>query len=221
MTFAKHEPMAQVTVIDYGIGNLFSVRRALESVGADVEVVNNVAGIDRAQRLILPGVGAFANGMAGIRQYGLEQRLREFAASGRPLLGICLGMQMLLSHSEEFGEHEGLDIIPGWVRRIPSASVHGVPHRIPHVGWSRLQMPASRRSWKGSLLGDFEPGVEVYLVHSYVAVPADPGHCLADCSYSGHTLTAAVTAGNVVGFQFHPEKSGRAGLQMLKRFASL
>ncbi len=208
----------QVTVIDYGIGNLFSVGRALEHCGAEVTFTSDPALIARAPRLVLPGVGAFADGMKGLRERALAEPIRRYAASGRPLLGICLGMQMLATASNEFGEHEGLGLIPGRVVAVPDHTTSGMPHKIPHIGWNGLQAPAGV-SWNETLLGDTPEGTAVYLVHSYAVTPDDdPAHRLADCLYGGHRICAAIRRGNIVGCQFHPEKSGAAGLRILRRF---
>src|SRR5436305_6508308 len=136
----------QVTVIEYGIGNLYSVSRALERCGGEVTVTADSVQIEAASRLVLPGVGAFADGMRGLRERGLVEPIRRYAASGRPLLGICLGMQMLATASEEFGVHAGLDLIPGRVVAVPHRTVEGRPHKIPHIGWTALRAPRGS-SW--------------------------------------------------------------------------
>lgn len=210
-----------VTVVDYGIGNLYSVQRALETCGAQVELTADPARIAQAQRLVLPGVGAFADGMQGLRERGLVKPLRDFAASGRPLLGICLGMQMLASVSEEFGQHEGLDLVPGRVLPVPPQSIDGSRQKIPHIGWAPLLLTRGQGSWLGSVLQASPSETAVYLVHSYSVVPSDPAHRLADCSHGGHLLCAALRRDNIHGCQFHPEKSGPAGLLMLSQFITL
>jgi glutamine amidotransferase len=207
----------KVTVVDYGIGNLYSVRRALERCGAEVTLGGDPAAIEASPRLVLPGVGAFADGMQGLRERGLNEPIRRYAASGRPLLAICLGMQMLASLSEEFGEHAGLGIIAGRVVAVPPTTVAGMSQKIPHIGWSSL-VPADGADWRGSLLEGTPPGTAVYLVHSFHVVPDDPMHRLAHCLYGGRYVTAAIRSGRIVGCQFHPEKSGPAGLAMLARF---
>jgi glutamine amidotransferase len=209
-----------VTVVDYGIGNLFSVRQALERCGANVQLTADAASIAAAERLILPGVGAFADGMRGLHDRGLIDVLRTYGATGRPLLGICLGMQMLGTTSEEFGEHAGLGLIPGRVVPVPNTTAEGERHKIPHIGWNAL-WPADGVGWKHTLLEDTAPGTPAYLVHSFHLVPDDPSHALAHCVYGGHNLTAAVRSGRVFGAQYHPEKSGEAGLQMLAAFLRL
>lgn len=207
----------QVTVVDYGIGNLYSVQRAFESCGAQVSFASDAAGIDEATRVVLPGVGAFADGMQGLRDRGLIEPLRRVAGSGRPMIAICLGMQMLASLSEEFGEHDGLGIIPGKVVSIPDKDSTGKPLKIPHIGWNALAAPAGG-DWRGSVFKDTTPGTAVYLVHSYHVVPDDRAHLLATCEYGGHAITAAIRSGNIYGCQFHPEKSGREGLRILESF---
>ncbi len=209
---------ASVAIVDFGSGNLLSVTRALEHCGAQVAAAHDAAAIEAAERLVLPGVGAFADGMRGLRERGLIEPIRRYAASGRPVLGICLGMQMLASMSEEFGTHEGLDLIPGRVLPVPSHDVDGTPQRIPHIGWTALRVPQSGTNWQGSMLEETPAATEVYLVHSFAVVPDDDADRLADCDYGGHRLCAALRRGNVFGTQFHPEKSGPAGLRMLSTF---
>lgn len=207
-----------VAVIDYGIGNLFSVRRAFEHVGASVLVTNDPAQLLAAPRLVLPGVGAFADGMKGLQQHGLDQLVHEFVATGKPLLGICLGMQMLATTSEEFGSHSGLNLIPGRVLPIPATKASGEPHKIPHIGWSGLYLPPACSSWDSSILQGLRQGDEVYLVHSFSVHPDDNSHRLADCDYNGRTVSAAIRRNNVFGTQFHPEKSGPVGLRIIRNF---
>ena len=207
----------QVTVVDYGVGNLYSVTRALESIGAEVQLSSDPEKITRARRLILPGVGAFADGMEGLRERGLIEPIGSYANSGRPLLGICLGMQMLAGCSEEYGLHQGLGLIAGKVRAVPSTTVDGSPQKIPNIGWRRL-LPAADADWSRSALASTPQGTAVYLVHSFHFVPDDSAHVLAYCEYGGHRVTSAVGVGKTIGCQFHPEKSGAAGLEILSCF---
>jgi glutamine amidotransferase len=211
---------AVVTIVDYGSGNLLSVARAFERCGAAVTVSSDPASIEKAERLVLPGVGAFADGIAGLRSRGLVEPVLSHAGSGRPLLGICLGMQMLAGASEEFGLHDGLGLVPGRVVRVPSQSTTGERLKIPHIGWSEL-VPAPNAEWRGSMLDDTPPNKAIYLVHSFHLVPDDPRDLLAQCLYGGHALTAAVRRNAVMGCQFHPEKSAEAGLRILARFLKL
>jgi len=210
-----------VTVVDYGMGNLFSVRRALEHCGAKVNVARAAKAVAQAERLLLPGVGAFADGMRELSQLGLVEPIHEFVASGKPFLGICLGMQMLLDESVEFGTTTGLGLIPGRVVPVPSSTADGRPQKTPHIGWNALVIPPGRDSWEGTLLQEIEPGEAVYFVHSFMASPTDPGHRIADCLYGSMPVSAAIGRENVQGCQFHPEKSGGVGLKVLRRFLAL
>lgn len=203
----------RVVIVDYGLGNLLSVARAVRAAGGEPEVSADPADAVSAPRLILPGVGAFGDGMKGLRERGLVDPLRAYAASGRPLLGICLGMQLLMERSEEFGDHEGLGIVPGAVRRLPRGGSDGL--KLPHVGWSALSPAAP---WAGTPLAGAAPGAEFYFVHSFAAVPSEAAHRLAACAYGEEAFCAALRRDSVVGCQFHPEKSGPAGLDILKRF---
>ena len=213
--------MNKVVVVDYGMGNLLSVRRGLEHCGARVMVTSDPDIILSAPKVVLPGVGAFANGMAQLRSLGLDTVVREVATQGRFLLGICLGMQMLLDESEEFGTTEGLGIISGRVVSIPSASTNGFPQKIPHIGWNSLVLSKGIESWEGGLLEEVIPGEAVYFVHSFMAVPSKPNHRIANCLYGGIAVPATIGRDNIYGCQFHPEKSGEVGLKILRKFLTL
>ena len=205
----------RITIVDYGLGNLHSVARAFQHLGFAVELAQDAAGIERADHLVLPGVGAFADGMSGLQSRAQDQAIRRHAASHRPLLGICLGAQLLMDESEEFGRHQGLGLLPGRVVGIPAEFV-----RVPHVGWSRLQAPPGQSVFRG-VLAAVPVGSWAYFLHSFQMLPVDPGHLTAVCSYGPRVISAAVGHGSVHGFQFHPEKSGEFGLEMLRAFASL
>lgn len=209
---------AKVVVIDYGMGNLLSVLRGLEHCGGEVTLTSDPSTILSSPRVVLPGVGAFSDGMAGLRQMGLDDVVREIAARGTPLLGICLGMQMLLDESDEFGSTSGLGLIPGKVVAIPSLTMDGQPQKIPHIGWSSLEFAAGRNSWEGTLLQRIKPGEASYFVHSFMANPSDQRNRVADCLYGGHRVAAAIQRDNIFGCQFHPEKSGEVGLRILSQF---
>lgn len=211
---------SKVTVVDYGVGNIQSVRRALECCNASVLVSSRPEDIVKADRIVLPGVGAFADGMQGLASRGLVEAVKEFALSGGNLLGICLGMQMLSTFSEEFGEHAGLGLIPGRVTAVPAKTVDGKLHKVPHIGWNELNASEETR-WKGTPLENTAMGTSVYLVHSFHMVPDDPQRVLAACTYGGHHITAAVEFRNIFGMQFHPEKSGKEGLRILSTFLHL
>ncbi len=211
-----------VTVIDYGIGNLLNVVRALQHCGADVTVVHNATQVpDLPDRLVLPGVGAFADGMLEVKARGFDDLVKRFALTERPFLGICVGAQMLFDVGEEFGDHAGLGLIPGRVMPVPSVGLSGNAHRIPHIGWSALQMPANRSSWKNTILDRIESQEPMYFVHSFAPVPTDEAHRLADTYYNGARICAAVARGSIYGCQFHPERSAQHGLGILSSFLAL
>lgn len=202
----------KVAVINYGMGNLGSVRRAFEDIGADVRIANHPAAIYDADRIVLPGVGAFAKGMECLTNAGWVSALREIVTQhGKPLLGICLGMQMLATTGLEGGETRGLGFIPGKVQRLDSI---GCKFRIPHVGWNGVYYRKDDVLFNGIPdLSDF------YFVHSYAFVPKNQDHLIATTSYDCE-VTATIRNGNVFGCQFHPEKSSKAGRQLLKNFMS-
>lgn len=212
---------SDVVVIDYGIGNLLSVRRGLEHCGASVEVSSDPEVINNAARVVLPGVGAFADAMAELQRLQLDEVVRRVARRGTPLLGICLGMQLLLDESAEFGHAKGLGLIPGRVVPIPGMKADGSRLKVPHIGWSELLLPEGRQHWDGTLLHDVNPSETVYFVHSFMAQPKDSAHRIAECHYGSLPVCAAICSNNIHGCQFHPEKSGVAGLKILDRFMAL
>ena len=198
-----------LAVIDYGAGNLRSVVHALANLGvSDLRIARGPQDLAGAERIILPGVGAFGAGMDQLRAQGLVKPIQDAAAAGIPILGICLGMQYLFESSDEMGQHEGLGLLPGRVTRFPELA--GL--KVPHMGWN--QIDAVRES---PLLGGVEPGSYAYFVHSYYCVPRDAADLLLTSTH-GFPFAAAVQHGNLVGVQFHPEKSQRTGLQILANF---
>jgi len=198
-----------ITILDYGVGNLRSVQKAFTTLGYASQIVTHASELDAATGLVLPGVGAFGDAMVSLRRQEFLQPLRDFAKSGRPLLGICLGMQLLFSVSEEHGEHEGLGLVPGAVRRMRG------DYKIPHVGWNQLTIEQSHPLLAGIQAGDF-----AYFVHSYFVEPLAPQAVLATTDYH-QSVPAAIAMGNVMGLQFHPEKSSQTGLRILANFAAL
>ena len=198
-----------VAIIDYGVGNLFSLRCSLEKLGADVVVTGDKAVIASADRVILPGVGAFRDARQKLSDTGLDTLVCDLAAKGKPILGICLGMQLLFEKSYEFGEYDGLGLLRGSVR--PLRGVIPADYKIPQIGWNALRF---RR--ESDLFRYIKDGDYVYFVHSFYAADCDDS-LIADCDY-GADVTAAVQQGNVYGCQFHPEKSGDVGLQILRAF---
>jgi glutamine amidotransferase len=211
--------MQKITLLDYGMCNMLNVARALEHAGADVHVTEDPQDAVAAERLVVPGVGAFSECMRAVNDLGHGDAIREFVDSGRPMLGICVGMQILFEASEEFGETPGLGILRGKVHMVPATTMEGVPQRVPHIGWNHLIEPNGGRSWDKTLLQPFgAAGPAVYFVHSFAAQPSDASDRLADCNYGGHLISAMVKRDNVTATQFHPERSGIVGLSMLKEF---
>ena len=201
-----------IAIVDYGVGNLFSLNSSLKSIGAESVVTADESVLRSADKILLPGVGAFEDAARKLRDSGLAELLKELAAEGNPLLGICLGMQMLFEKSYEYGEHEGLGLIPGNVR--PIRDVIPADYKIPHIGWNGLHFRQENPLFKYVKEGDC-----VYFVHSFFAADCDDS-VVATSEY-GAELTAAVAKGNVYGCQFHPEKSGNVGLAILKAFNEL
>ena len=201
-----------IAVIDYGVGNLFSLCRSLEAIGQEPVVTGDPELLRKADKLFLPGVGAFADAREKLRQSGLEEVIKEEVAKGKPIMGICLGMQLLFEKSYEYGEYAGLGLLKGEIRPIAEVIDEGL--KIPHIGWNALSFHRESPLFRYLDEGDF-----VYFVHSYYAVGCEDS-LLATADYSV-PLTAAVGKGNVYGCQFHPEKSASVGLKILKAFLEL
>ena len=201
-----------IRIIDYGVGNLFSLKSSLRAIGIDADYTGNPAEIRKADKLILPGVGAFRDAREALRSTGLDRVVQEEAGKGKPLMGICLGMQMLFDRSYEYGEYEGLGLIPGEIVPMEGRIPKDLP--IPHIGWNELMLKQPSPLTKNTANGDY-----VYFVHSYYAeTPAE--YVIATTDY-GVEMTAAVQKDNVYGCQFHPEKSSEVGLSILKAFCEL
>ena len=201
-----------IAIIDYGVGNLFSLKSSFAAIGAEVTVTADPAILRQADKLLLPGVGAFEDAAKKLRQSGLDAVVKELAAKGKPLLGICLGMQLLFDKSYEYGCHKGLGLIPGGVK--PIADVIPKDLKIPHIGWNALLFQKDCPIFREIKEGDC-----VYFVHSFYATSCED-FTVATAEY-GAALTAAVAKDNIYGCQFHPEKSGAVGLKILKAFAEL
>jgi len=202
-----------IAIIDYGVGNLFSLKSSFAFLGKEVTVTSDPAVLAAADRLILPGVGAFEDAARKLRESGLDRVVKEEAAKGKPLLGICLGMQMLFEKSYEYGEHEGLGLIKGNVK--PIRPVISETLKVPHIGWNALSFGKEKsRLFQYVNEGDF-----VYFVHSFYGADCEES-VIATTEY-GASLTAAVASGNVYGTQFHPEKSGQVGLAILRAFCEM
>ncbi len=202
-------PPPRIGVCDYGVGNLRSVERALAHAGGNTVMSADARELAGCDGLVLPGVGAFAVAAQALRSRGLDAAIGEVAASGRPILGVCLGFQLLFSDSDEGDGETGLGLVPGRVRRLRPAV-----GKVPHMGWNRLQLPRP-----SSLLSGVDDGEHVYFVHSYAATPDDAG-CVVAVTDHGGEIVAAVEAGSIAGTQFHPEKSGAAGLRVYANFVS-
>lgn len=199
-----------IVIVDYGAGNLRSVQKALEWVGATAVVSDDPATLDAAQGVVLPGVGAFGDGMDNLRARRLVVPVLRQVENGKPLLGICLGMQLLFDESQEMGRHRGLGLLPGQVVRFPQGDL-----KVPHIGWNRLRMASG-----DGLLAGIEEGAYAYFVHSYYPASEEPGDVLATTEY-GVRFASVVGRGKVWGAQFHPEKSQEVGLRLLQTFARL
>jgi glutamine amidotransferase len=211
---------ADVAVIDYGIGNILSVQRGLEHCGVKVVVTSDHDIILSTPRVVLPGVGAFGNAMDALNSQGLVDVVHKVADKNTPLLGICLGMQLLLDESEEFGLTKGLGLIPGHVVSVPDRTISGEPHKIPHIGWNALIPGNNSQDWGGTVMQNIVSGESAYFVHSFMSVPNDPKNRIANCLYGGHEVAATIRKDNIIGCQFHPEKSGEVGLNILLNFLS-
>ncbi len=210
--------LARVAVVDYGMGNLFSVARACETVGLAPLVTDDPAAVEAADGIVLPGVGAFGEAMTSLIRLGLASVLQRAVRAGRPLLGICLGMQLLAREGEEFGRYAGLGLVPGHVRKLaPRERV-----KLPHIGWTAiepvLEGPGGT-AWRGTLLEDVAPGAPMYFVHSFVFEPDSASVVRAVARYGDTPFCAALESGPVTGCQFHPERSGVTGLSVYRSFA--
>jgi imidazole glycerol phosphate synthase glutamine amidotransferase subunit len=210
-----------IGVINYGINNLKSVIKSFEKIGKKARWIDKPHEVLASKCLVLPGVGAFEYGMSGLRNKGLIEAIKERVKEGIPLFGICLGMQLLFEESEEFGLHQGLNLIPGRVISLkPPSCVKERGYKVPHIGWNELQIPDynKERGWKGTVLESIESGINVYFVHSFYAVPKEQKDCVATVEYGEQEFCVAVERDNVFAAQFHPEKSGEIGLEILRQF---
>ena len=208
-----------VAIIDYQLSNLFSVKHACESVGLDVKITSDPVDVLNADGVILPGVGAFGDAMKNLKKYKLDSAIKKFVDTNKPFMGVCLGMQLIFTESDEFGTHRGLNLIKGVVRRFPKI-VNGNRLRIPQIGWNKIHSPiASRNSWNESYLKNVNDGEFMYFVHSFYISPDDDGVSLAKTKYSDFEYTSAVLKNNIFAVQFHPEKSSKKGLLIYDNFA--
>lgn len=205
--------MKKVAVLDYGIGNVRSQLNALQYLGVEAVLTSDHAEVMSADAVILPGVGAFKHGMENLIKVGLKPVIYEFIKTGKPFLGICLGMQLLFEESDEFGYCEGLGLVKGKITKLSGGTEKGL--KLPHIGWTDIYPPPGKK-WESTLMGDIGPGIPYYFVHSYAAVPASKEDILATAGYGDNSFCCAIEKDNIFGTQFHPEKSGEMGLKILK-----
>lgn len=216
----EKETPVQAAIVDFGLGNLFSVRQACVTVGLDAVITRDPKTISAAKSVILPGVGAFGDAMERLEDLDLVSVLRRLSEQGKPVMGICLGMQLLLDETEEFGFHEGLGLIEGKVVRLaPDAGESRA--KVPHIGWNRVLVPkgAPKDAWSDLPLQGLDDGVFMYFVHSYHVLPDDGGVVVAETEYGGTSFCSALRSGNIFACQFHPERSGKDGLKLFESFA--
>ena len=209
----------KITIIDYGCGNILNLARAIKFIGYAVDITHDKNKIINSSYVILPGVGAFGNAMKQIEKYNLHNTILEYAKSTKPLLGICLGMQILLTVSYEFGVHKGLGLIEGKVIKISNEKNKEI--KIPHMGWNEIYPNNNKKEWKNKILKNSSIGKSFYFVHSFVCITKDYDSTIAVCNYSDISIPAVVATGNVFGCQFHPEKSSDNGLAVLKNFCEI
>lgn len=206
----------KIVVVDYGVGNVHSAIKGLKRFADNVVLSEDPAEIRSASALVLPGQGAFKSGMDGLRIRGLLDDVKRAADSGKPVLGICLGAQLLLERGFEFGEWEGLGLMPGTVVHFPALQ----GEKTPHMGWNAIEEPAPGK-WKETALKGLRTGSEMYFIHSYIMQPSDHAHVLATTVCGGLRFPSVIGKGNMTGCQFHPEKSGEEGLRIIKNFVEL
>jgi glutamine amidotransferase len=209
----------KIVIIDYELSNLFSVKHACEYLGLEAEITSNAEKLLQADGAILPGVGAFAGAMKNLNKHNLTAAIKKFVNSGRPFMGVCLGMQLIFSESSEFGVHKGLGLIKGKVQRFPDKVGNHVL-KVPQIGWNKIYPPEGKKDfWDKTYLKDMEKGQFMYFVHSYFVLPEDSSVTLAKTNYDGFEYASAILKDNIFAVQFHPEKSAEKGLAIYKRFS--
>jgi imidazole glycerol-phosphate synthase subunit HisH len=211
--------MKKITIIDYGCSNILNLARALKFLGYNVDTTNNKKKIINSSHVILPGVGAFSSAIKQLEKLDLRKTILEYAKSNRPLLGICLGMQLLFDESYEFGIHNGLGLIEGKVEKIKNEDSKNI--KIPHVGWNEVYLYKNKTSLENKVFTNTLEGKNFYFVHSFACTTKNPNFTIAACDYLGVPIPAIVSKGNIYGCQFHPEKSAENGLLIIKNFCKI
>lgn len=208
----------RIAIIDYGLGNLFSVKQACNHLNVEAKITSSVNEIENADALILPGVGAFATAMENLKSSSLVTPLLQFAKTGKPFIGICLGMQLMLTESEEFGKHKGLNLIEGVVKKFPKIDKEGVNNKVPQIQWNRVY---KKNTTVSSLFKNLKEGDFMYFVHSYYCQPKESNIIYAETKYAGINYASILINNNLIGIQFHPEKSAKKGLEIYENIINL
>jgi glutamine amidotransferase len=208
----------KVAIIDYGLGNIFSIKNACEIVGLDTLITSNADEINNSDALILPGVGAFGDAINSLKQKGLDVVINNFVNTGKPFLGICLGMQLMFTESEEFGVHKGLGLISGKIIKFPNRDNQNKILKVPQIQWNQIYK-YNTENWENSPMYNINEGEYVHFVHSYYAIPDQIESILSYSEYGGIKYASSVIKDNLLGIQFHPEKSGIIGIEIYKRWA--
>lgn len=208
----------KIVIVDYKLGNLFSVNQALVNIGLNTIITSNFAEISDADAIVLPGVGAFADAMNNLNELGLTNEIKTFVNSGKPFLGICLGLQLLFTNSEEFGSSNGLNLIEGTVKRFPNEITDNKTLKVPQIAWNTIDIPFGK-SWKNTPLEGIRENEDMYFVHSYYVLPSNFEVVLTETTYGSVKYASSILVNNIFACQFHPEKSGHVGLSIYKNWA--
>jgi len=212
---------AKIAIVDYQLSNLYSVKHACDFVGLNTKITSKNTEISKADAIILPGVGAFGDAMINLNKLGLTKTIKNFVKTGKPMMGVCLGLQLLFTESEEFGQHQGLDLIPGKVIKFPAENDDGEKIKVPHMGWNKIYAKKKDQSnWQGTPLEKNKQEEYMYFVHSYFVKPNDKKVILSLTNYSGLEYCSSLKKNNIFAVQYHPEKSGSAGLKIYKQWSN-